>query len=244
MTTGAIVLLVIYCIVAYFIGNIFFAIIFSRTQEKNITQMGSGNPGTMNMLRNYGFKMGILTLICDALKAGIPSLIAYFTFAPYNFGTEALYLVGVMCVFGHMYPVLRKFKGGKGMACAFGVILVANPFWSVVCFILAFVYLYFFDYGAVASLLFLTVMCTLEALNPPFLQLFRIFAPPASLFAHLLILILFALVMFAHGTNMVRLIIGKEGKVHLKRALKKMGMKKTIKENISDKKEEKKREIG
>lgn len=244
MSTGLIMLLIAYCIASYFIGNIFFAILLSKNQEKNITQMGSGNPGTMNMLRNYGFKLGILTLICDALKAAIPSLIAYFTFAPHGFGIEALYLVGVMCVLGHMFPVLRKFKGGKGMACAFGVILVANPFWSVVCFIVAFIYLYFFDYGAVASLLFLTIMCTLEALNPPFLQAIRIFEPATSIFAHVLILILFALVMFAHRSNMVRLIIGKEGKVHLKRSLKKLGMKPTIKEQRLDKKEEKKREIG
>lgn len=244
MTTGAIILLVCFCIASYFIGNIFFAIIFSKKQEKNITQMGSGNPGTMNMLRNYGFKLGIVTLICDALKAGIPSLIAYFTFTPYGFGTEALYLVGIMCIVGHMFPVTRKFKGGKGMACAFGIILVANPFWSIVCFILAFVYLYFFDYGAVASLLFLTVMCTLEALNPPFLNTFRIFAPATSLFAHILILVLFALVMFAHRTNMVRLIVGKEGKVNLKRSLKKLGMKQTMKEKRINKKEEKKRDIG
>ena len=50
--------------------------------------------------------------------------------------------------------------------------------------------------------------------------------------------------MFAHRSNMVRLIIGQEGKVHLKRSLKKLGMKQTIKQRIDDKKEEKKRDIG
>ena len=185
MTTGTIFLLIGFCIASYFIGNIFFAIILSKNQEKNITQMGSGNPGTMNMLRNYGFKLGILTLLLDALKAGIPALIAYYVFLPYNFGTEALYLVGDFCVLGHMFPICRKFKGGKGMASAFGVILVADPLWALICFVLAFVYLYFFDYGAVASLLVLTAMTTIEALSPT-----------ATLFTRILILILFALVFF------------------------------------------------
>ena len=64
---------------AYLIGNISFAIILSKKKNKDITKMGSGNPGTMNMLRNFGFKTGILTLALDVLKGALPTLVGYLT---------------------------------------------------------------------------------------------------------------------------------------------------------------------
>ena len=54
MTTGAIIGFVLMVIGSYFIGNISFAILLSKTKKQDITKMGSGNPGTMNMLRNFG----------------------------------------------------------------------------------------------------------------------------------------------------------------------------------------------
>ena len=233
MTTGAIIGFVLMVIASYFIGNISFAILLSKTKKQDITKLGSGNPGTMNMLRNFGAKLGVLTLILDALKAAIPCLIALLVFSNYGFGYEALYSVGIACILGHMYPVCRKFKGGKGMASALGVFIVANPLWTFVCFVVAFVYLYFFDYGSIASFLVLTTMAVLQGISPQ-----------TSLISSILIFILFALVIFAHRKNIGRLMIGNEGKVHLKKTLKKIGMKKSIKQKHQDKKEEKKRDIG
>lgn len=233
MSTGATIGFVLMVIASYFIGNISFAILLSKTKKQDITKMGSGNPGTMNMLRNFGAKLGALTLVLDALKAAIPCLIALLVFSKYNFGYEALYSVGIACILGHMYPVCRKFKGGKGMASALGVFIVANPLWTFVCFVVAFVYLYFFDYGSIASFLVLTTMAVLQGISPQ-----------TSLISSILIFVLFALVIFAHRKNIGRLMIGNEGKVHLKKTLKKIGMKKTIKQKHQDKKEEKKRDIG
>ena len=144
MTTGAIIGYVILVIAGYFIGNISFAIILSKTEKKDITKMGSGNPGTMNMLRNFGAKLGALTLLLDTLKSAIPCLVGLLVFNQFNFGYEALYSVGIAVILGHMFPVCRKFKGGKGMASALGVFIVANPLWTFVCFVVAFIYLYFF----------------------------------------------------------------------------------------------------
>ena len=219
-------------IVSYLIGNINFAILLSRTKKKDITTMGSGNPGTMNMLRNFGFKLGALTLLLDALKSAIPCLVGLLVFSPYGFGYEALYSAGIACVLGHSFPVFRKFKGGKGMASAVGIFMVADPIFTIICFVVAFIYLYFFDYGAVASFIVLTAMAVIEGMKN------------ISLTVNIFIFVLFALVFFLHRSNISRLLIGKEGKIHLQRALKKIGAKKTVKERYKDNKEEKKRDIG
>jgi glycerol-3-phosphate acyltransferase PlsY len=107
---------------SYFIGNISFAIIISKKKNGDITKVGSGNPGTMNMLRTYGFKLGFLTLVLDTLKGAIPSLIGLLIF-----GKVGLYTAGLSAILGHIFPVVRKFKGGKGIACTLGVFLVADP---------------------------------------------------------------------------------------------------------------------
>ena len=125
---------------AYLIGNISFAILLSKKKNQDITKMGSGNPGTMNMLRNFGFKTGILTLALDALKGAAPALAGYLLF-----GDHGLYIAGLAVILGHIYPVFRKFKGGKGVACTLGVFLVANPILTLIFFVVAFIYLYFFD---------------------------------------------------------------------------------------------------
>ena len=71
--------LAICVVVGYLIGSISFARIFSWAfAKKDITEVGSHNPGTMNMLRTRGFGEAILTLVMDAIKSGLPALIAYF----------------------------------------------------------------------------------------------------------------------------------------------------------------------
>ena len=71
---------VIMAIVSYFIGCFNFAMLISRIKHKDVRKMGSGNPGTMNMSRQFGLKIGALTLFLDMIKAGVPLMIAYFIF--------------------------------------------------------------------------------------------------------------------------------------------------------------------
>src|SRR5690606_29595493 len=65
-------------ILAYFLGGVHFATIISKIKGVDIKTLGSGNPGTMNMLRNFGVKIAALTLILDALKGALPALLGYF----------------------------------------------------------------------------------------------------------------------------------------------------------------------
>ena len=99
----------------------------SKLKHKDITKMGSGNPGTMNMSREFGMKIGVLTFVCDALKSGVPLLIGHLLYNGYVFaGTNVLisdfirYFCVLCVITGHIYPVTFGFKGGKGIACTMG----------------------------------------------------------------------------------------------------------------------------
>ena len=102
--------IVIVAVISYFLGNVTFARIIAKfRRQDDITTHGSGNPGTMNMLRTHGVTLAVLTLIFDALKAVISCLIAYFWLR--STATEyvvnlAMYICGFVCVIGHNYPVV------------------------------------------------------------------------------------------------------------------------------------------
>ncbi len=203
---------------SYFIGNLSFARMISKNvMKEDITKKGSGNPGTMNMLRNYGFKAGILTLVLDALKGAVPALVGFFLFG--GDGSTAsyigLYVGGLSAVVGHNFPVIYKFKGGKGVACILGIFLVAEPLLVLIAFVIAFIYLCIFDYAAVASFIFITLLTVYEAIK------FRGVMPIT-----LLLFALFFLTFFMHRQNINRMLLGKENKVHLRAHLKKLGKKK------------------
>ena len=119
---------IVMAVVSYFVGCFNFALLISKIKHKDVRKMGSGNPGTMNMSRQFGLKIGGLTLFLDMVKGGLPLLIAYFIFRGYVFaGTDVLvsdlarYVCGVSVIVGHIYPVTMKFKGGKGIASTLGM---------------------------------------------------------------------------------------------------------------------------
>ena len=116
------VLLVV--IVSYFCGNISFARIISKAKKDDITKMGSGNPGSTNILRNYGAKFGVLNLALDMFKGFVPAIVTF-----YIFGEDyvMLYIAGISSMLGHIYPVVFGFKGGKGIATMLGMFLASNP---------------------------------------------------------------------------------------------------------------------
>lgn len=227
---------VILIIFSYFIGNLSNARIISKLLKRDITKEGSGNPGTMNMLRTFGFKVGILTLFLDVIKGSIPALFGFYLFGGVQAGTDAyigLYTAGLSVVLGHNFPLLYKFKGGKGVACILGVYAVAEPLWALIAFVGCFIYLYFFDYGAIASFIFITVLTVVEALK--FKQ---------NIVITVLLLVLYFLTWFMHRKNINRLLLGKENKVNLKRSLQKMAKKERKIINKEQKREDKTRDIG
>ena len=74
---------ILLAVACYFIGCFNFARMISRFKKRDITKIGSGNPGTMNMSREFGLKIGLLTFLCDAFKGGMPALVSYFIYRHY-----------------------------------------------------------------------------------------------------------------------------------------------------------------
>ena len=216
---------IVLIVFSYLIGNISFARILSAIKKEDITKKGSGNPGTINMIRTYGIKFGGLTLLLDVCKGAIPSLIGYFIFGGKDnelFSLIGLYMCGLSTIVGHVYPVFFKFKGGKGIACTLGVFLVANPLCLLIFFVIAFIYMLFFDYGSVASLLIVSALTVIET----YLISLKAIEPNIVSFAlSLLIFAIFGLTWFAHRKNILRLLTGKENKTNLLKGLKKLSKK-------------------
>lgn len=218
----------------YLLGCFSSAKFLSKLKKDDITKHGSGNPGTMNMLRTFGFKLGALTLVMDALKGAIPSLIGFFMFGGASGGDIAyiaLFAGGFSAILGHIFPVFYKFKGGKGVACVVGMFAVAEPLWAVCVFVGCFLYLIIFKYGVLASFLFITALTIIEGYK------FK-----GNIFICLLLFGIFFLTWFMHRQNFFRLLIGKENKVNLFK--KKNKNKQNRQEKKQIKKEIKTKEIG
>ena len=105
-------LAMVFCIVVpYLLGSISFAVVFSRgIHHDDVRQHGSGNAGSTNMLRTYGLKSALLTLICDILKGVISTLLGLIIM-PYHLGFS--YISSLMCMLGHAFPIYHRGKGGK-----------------------------------------------------------------------------------------------------------------------------------
>lgn len=206
-------------VISYFCGNISFARIISSFKHDDITKLGSGNPGSTNILRNYGFKFGALNLALDMLKAYIPCIAAYYIF---DKSLVMLYIAGVSCMLGHMYPVVWKFKGGKGIATLMGLFMAANPIATVIVLAVGFIVWAIFEYGSVVSFLCITSLTVIEGIR------IRWVLELAD--RKVVCLILFAIFLFtwfAHRKNIERLLLGKESKARLiKKSKKKLGSNK------------------
>lgn len=109
---------------AYFIGAIPFGLLIaSRFAKIDVREKGSGNIGATNVARTAGKKLGIITLVLDALKGAAPVLIAAELEQPLWVVAGA----GASAVIGHCFPVYLRFKGGKGVATAAGMFLALAP---------------------------------------------------------------------------------------------------------------------
>ena len=107
-------------IIAYLLGSLSFAILLSRlTGNPDPRMSGSGNAGATNMLRLAGKKLAILTLIGDVCKGLIPVLIAGLC----GMNPREQAWIGVCAVLGHLFPLYFRFRGGKGVATAAGMLL-------------------------------------------------------------------------------------------------------------------------
>lgn len=183
-------------IMAYLLGSLSTAILVSRYLNMNDPRSyGSGNPGASNVLRSGRKDAAILTLVGDAIKGTIVVLSA----RALNVGDTVVAMAMIAVVIGHMYPLYFGFKGGKGVATAFGVILGAS-FWTAILAVAIWsLVVYKFKKSSLAALV--------AAVCAPFL--FFILQPSHPQWCWTLLLIT-ALVLYRHKDNIARLRDGTE----------------------------------
>ena len=108
---------------AYLIGSLSFAVIVSKLMGLNDPRTyGSKNPGATNVLRSGSKPAAIATLLLDALKGFVPVFAVQMWGERFGLGDGTLAFVALAVFLGHLFPVFFKFKGGKGVATAMGVI--------------------------------------------------------------------------------------------------------------------------
>lgn len=127
------VTVIVTVIAAYLIGSINFAVIFAKAfLKRDVRELGSGNAGATNVMRNAGFLPGLLTFLFDALKGFVACYMGevIFEFVNKNNPSEWLtpvtgaYICGLACMLGHVFPFFFGFKGGKGVATSVGIYAV------------------------------------------------------------------------------------------------------------------------
>lgn len=141
------VAVLIAAIPAYLLGTFPTALLVARAGGHDITREGSGNPGASNVGRVMGWRWGLVVMAGDLLKgaiaAGVGLAIA---------GRPGAYVLGVLAVLGHTYPVTRRFKGGKGVATAGGMLAVLFPLLVLVLAVVWFVIARVLKLASVGSL--------------------------------------------------------------------------------------------
>ena len=185
-------------VIAYFLGNISPAIILGRLNGIDIKKEGSGNAGTTNVLRTLGKKAALITMVVDIMKGVIGVKLGFLLAGP-----TAAYMCAVAAFCGHIWPALYNFRGGKGVATAFGVITAVN--WQLGLAVLA----------VVAVFVILSKRMSLGsimgAISFPLLAWFM--EPGFIVYGFIMAVI----VVVTHRANIGRLIRGEEPKMSFKK---------------------------
>ncbi len=210
-------------VISYLIGSINTSIILStKYAGGDIRNSGSGNAGTTNMLRTYGKKFAVITLICDILKGVIPVLMAvlidklFLSNISSSSGAE-IYLLGSLnyiaaffAVLGHNYPVFFGFKGGKGVATSLGALLALNWQVGLIVLVVAILIMAFTRYVSLGSIIG-------AVLFPVLLLAFNLGSGEVDIISIAFAFMIAALIVFRHSSNIKRLLKGEENKLFMKK---------------------------
>jgi glycerol-3-phosphate acyltransferase PlsY len=192
-------------LLAYAMGSVSFAVLISRVMKlPDPREYGSGNPGATNVLRSGNRTAAILTLLADALKGFIPVLLARLLGAPLSWHDESngiIACVGLAAFIGHLWPIFFRFKGGKGVATAVGVLLAFNPILGLACIATWLIVAFFFRYSSLAAII--------SAIFAPFYQTLIWGPGPETL----VLIVMSGLLIWRHGSNINKLIKGTESRI-------------------------------
>jgi glycerol-3-phosphate acyltransferase PlsY len=186
----------------YLVGSLSFAVIVSRVMGlADPRSYGSGNPGATNVLRTGNRAAAVITLALDALKGYVPVIAALVLAERFGWGAGTVAMTGLAAFAGHLWPLFFKFKGGKGVATAAGVLFGFNPLLGLATLATWAIVAAFSRYSSLASLA--------AAAFAPFYQLL-IWEADAYALA---IVVMCLLLIWRHEGNIRKLIAGTESKL-------------------------------
>ncbi len=193
--------------IGYLLGGIQSAILYGKIKGIDITQHGSGNPGTTNAARVLGKKAGMIVFLIDALKAICAVVIARMLF-PNEDLLIGLYS-GIGAILGHSYPLFFKFKGGKGIATTVGM-LIALDF--KIFLIAGILFLITFAFTKIVSISSLVLTASIPLILIAFYS-----GQPYGIEAMVLGAAVTGITFYRHKANIKRLIEGTESKLIIKK---------------------------
>ncbi len=191
---------------AYLIGGIPFGFLIGKMRGVDVRTVGSKNIGATNVFRTVGKKWGLIAFACDVLKGFAPTLLAS-SLIPHP--SSLPLCVGVACVVGHMLTPYMKFKGGKGVATAFGMMLGLIPALvgtAFLVFAIVFACSHFISLGSCVSSAFLAVAIWFPILGT---------RGADDLPQCILVTLIALFIIWKHRSNIGRLIHGNENKIYL-----------------------------
>jgi glycerol-3-phosphate acyltransferase PlsY len=192
-------------LMAYLIGSISFAVVVSKLMGlPDPHSYGSGNPGATNVLRTGSKVAAVLTLLGDAAKGYVAVLLAR-ALVGVDIDSWVLPAVAVAAFLGHAFPVFHGFKGGKGVATALGILLAINWVLGLTTLSTWLIVAVFLRYSSLAALI--------AALFAPVYFVFLFGIQPMAM----AILVMSALLIWRHRSNIKNLLNGTEGRLDKKK---------------------------
>ena len=208
--TNPLITSIVAVFIAYLIGSLSFAVIVSKLFGlPDPHTYGSGSPGATNVLRTGKKSAAILTLAGDAGKGWFAVWLAQYYAVEFQLGPVTLACVALAVFLGHLFPIFFKFKGGKGVATAAGILLAIQPWLGLATLATWVIIAFFFRYSSLAALV--------ASVFAPFYTffLFGIDTPRSPyLFA---VILMCALLVWRHKENITRLLNGTESRLGAKK---------------------------
>ena len=234
----------ILAVCAYFLGNINPAILLGRAMGVDVRAQGSGNAGTTNALRSLGKKAGVITFGIDVVKGWAGYYLPLLVFLRIGLNDEGIMrgmvssqyqaahdaamlwglasyapamLCGLCVVLGHMYPAAFGFRGGKGVATAFGVLLAASWLYALILLAVVVLFTAIFRRVSLSVLIAVATAIVLVFAGGARGEDFAYLTGPLrfNVYFPLWIVILLALIVWKHRANIGRLLKGEEPRLSL-----------------------------
>ena len=199
-------IIVLAVMAAYLLGSVPFAILSSRLFGlADPRSYGSKNPGATNVLRSGNKLAALVTLVGDSAKGALAVILAQVYGSPIGLGASFVVLVSLAVFLGHIYPVFLRFKGGKGVATAAGILLALDPMLGLATLATWLLVAFASRYSSLAALV--------AAVAAP-LYAFLMWGRDTSLWAVAIIAIV---LIGKHWANLQRLMAGTEPKIGSKK---------------------------